>query len=377
MEALTDRGEGLAALGLLEVPGLGAVRLRRLLDRHGSARAVLEAADRIGARGELPAGLAGRLRAARPAPRRRLERLEERGVRLAVYGGPGYPERLGHLRAPPTVLWLQGPGSLADQRSATIVGTRKATSYGRRMARDLAAGFAAAGWTVVSGMAAGIDGAAHAGALDAGGPTVGVLGSGLDHEYPSEHRRLYRRMRSGGLLAAEFPPEERPRPAHFPRRNRILAALADAVVVVQAGERSGALITSDLALELGREVFAVPGPVGPAASVGVHRLLRDGAAPATSAEDVIRVFDRSARSGDARARLPSRDRLAGLFGGEAEAARELCRTLLEGPRDADDLARESGLGAGDAAAMLSRLELDGAVRGLPGGRWELAPPPGG
>lgn len=373
MEALIDRREARAALGLAEVEGLGAIRFRRLVDRHGSAGAVLAAAHRIEPSEHLPAGLVGRLRDARPAPARRLEALEERGVRLAVYGGGGYPERLGHLEAPPPVLWLQGPGRLPVERAVAVVGTRKATGYGRRMAQDLGRGFAAAGWTVVSGMAAGVDGAAHRGALEADGPTVGVLGSGLDHEYPAVHRRLYRRMRGEGLLATEFPPEARPRPGHFPRRNRILAALADAVVVVQAGASSGALITTDLALELGREVFAVPGPVGPAASVGVHGLLREGAAPATGAADVIADLEGSSAGRGSSDPRPGADRLAGLFGPEADAARDLCRRLLEGPLDEDELARAADLRAGEAAAMLGRLELDGAVRRLPGGRWELAP----
>lgn len=376
METLTEREEGRAALALVGVEGLGAIRFRRLVDRYGSARAALEAVGRLRPSKHFPPGLVERLRAARPAPTRRLRALEQRGIRLVVYGGEGYPERLAHLETPPAVLWLHGPGGLPDGRAVAVVGTRKATGYGRRMARDLGHGFGAAGWTVVSGMAAGVDGAAHRGALEAAGPTVGVLGSGLDHEYPAVHRRLYRRMRGEGLLASEFPPEERPRPGHFPRRNRILAALADAVVVVQAGASSGALITTDLALELGREVFAVPGPVGPEASVGVHRLLRDGAAPATSARSVIGALAGSSPADEPIGPTPSADRLAGLFGREAGSARALCRRLLEGPRDEDELARGAGLPAGDAAAMLCRLELDGAVRRLPGGRWELAPRPG-
>lgn len=380
MDPLTVARELRAALALTEVDGLGPGAFRRLVDRRGSAREVLAAADRL----ERPEGMSRRareeLRRTRPVPAGRLEALEARGIRLVSYGGPGYPGRLHHLAFPPPVLWLQGPGSLPRTRAAVVVGTRKATGYGRRMARDLGAGFATAGWTVVSGMAAGVDGAAHRGALDAGGSTVGVLGSGLDHEYPSIHRPLYRRMREAGLLASEFPPEEGPRAAYFPRRNRILAALADAVVVVQAGRRSGALITASLALELGREVFAVPGPVGPPASVGVHGLLRDGAAPATGAADVVRALegrpvDRPGVADEERT-APSRDRLAALLGPEAPGADALCRRLVEGPCGGDELAREAELDAARAAALLGRLELEGIVRGLPGGRWELAPVPG-
>lgn len=378
MDPLSRREELRAALALAEAEGLGPRLLRALVDRHGSARAVLDDADRIARTAGLPAPARSGLRSARAAPRARLDALAERGIRLVSYAGDRYPERLTHLTSPPFLLWLQGPGRLPASRAVTVVGTRKATAYGRRMARDLGAGIAAAGWTVVSGMAAGIDGAAHRGALDADGPTVGVLGSGLEHEYPAVHRRLYGRMRETALLASEFPPAERPRAAYFPRRNRILAALAGAVVVVQAGEKSGALITTDLALELGREVFAVPGPVGPAASRGVHELLRDGAEPATCAADVLaRLGERveAAERGDSP--VPSRDRLAGLFGPDAAAAGALCRALAEGSRDADELVRDRELDAAGAAALLSVLELEGAVRRLPGDRWELARPEGG
>lgn len=374
MDPLSRRDEVRAALGLLAVEGLGPGRFRALVDRWGSARAALAAAGRIRPDRTLPGPVLQGLRRTDPAPGGRLDELERRGIRLVVYGGPGYPERLGDLDYPPPVLWLQGPGSLPSRGGVTVVGTRKATGYGRRMARDLGAALSASGLTVVSGMAAGVDGAAHRGALETGGATVGVLGSGLDHEYPSAHRALYRRMREGGLLATEHPPPEPPQKAWFPRRNRVLAALAEAVVVVQAPRDSGALITADLALDLGREVLAVPGPVGPSASEGVHRLLREGAAPATCAADVLAALRGpdavDDREGPPR---PDTDRLAALAGRDAPRARSLCRPLLEGPRDGDELARTAGLGAAEAASVLSRLELEGAVRSLPGGRWELIP----
>ncbi len=380
MDPLTGREERelRAALGLAEAGAVGAIRYRELVDRHGSARRVLERADAIVAGGEVPPSVARALRAARPADGQRLERLRSRGIRVVAYGGPGYPAALGHLYAPPPVLYLTGPDELPTRRVVAIVGTRSSTSYGRRVTRDLAAGLAMAGCTVVSGMARGIDAAAHRAALDAGGATVGVLGTGLDHTYPRINRPLYRRMREAGLLASEFPPAEPARAPYFPRRNRIIAALARAVVVVQAGRKSGALITSGQATNLGREIFAVPGPVGPAASVGVHDLLRDGAAPATSAADVLKAMEWAADGEDAASEVdedgrkgPSRDRLAGLLGRDAPAGAAVCAALSEGPRDADDLAVEAGLDAATAAALLGRLELEGVVRGLPGGRYVL------
>lgn len=378
MDPVGDHREELrAALGLAGTDGVGAVRFRRLVDRFGSARAALERGPGEARSGALPPDLAA-VRKARPAPADRLEPLEAKGIRVVSYGLAGYPDRLHHLHRPPPVLYLEGEGELPGRRAVAVVGTRKATGYGRRMARDLAGGLARAGRAVVSGMAAGVDGAAHRAALDAGGRTVGVLGSGLEHAYPATNRDLYRRMRRDGLLATEFPPEVRPEPAFFPRRNRIIAALADGVLVVQAGRRSGALITVAHALELGREVFAVPGPVGPAASEGVHRMLRDGATPATGAGDVLESLGagtagaegRPEEDGDGRGGVPGRDRLAAVFGPEAPAAAAICRALAEGPRHADDLAEEAGLEVGAAAAVLGRLELEGWVRGLPGGRFE-------
>lgn len=375
-----DAREVRAALALSAIDELGPARYGELVERFGSARAVLARAARPSA-GRDP-DLAG-LRGVRPVSASRLAALRERGIRVVAYGTPGYPGRLTHLHHPPPVLYLEGPASLPAGRAVAIVGTRRATGYGRRMARDLAADFAARGWSVVSGMAAGIDGAAHRGALAADGPTVGVLGSGLDHEYPSVNRPLYREMRRSGLLVSEFPPAHPPAAGLFPRRNRIIAALAEAVVVVQAGERSGARITADHALDIGREVFAVPGPVGPPASVGVHALLRQGAAPATCADDVVRALGREGdggggppgeerTDGDGPAfRLPGRDRLAARFGRDADAAEALCRQLIEGPRTADDLAKEGGLEVATASSLLVQLELEGWIRGLPGNRFEL------
>ncbi len=384
MDALARREELRAALGLAESDGVGAVRFRRLVDRFGSARAALEEGPAAARSGALPADLAA-VADARPADGDRLDALAGEGFRIVAYGGEGYPGGLGHLHRPPPVLYLDGDGPLPDGRAVAVVGTRKATGYGRRMARDLAGGLARAGWTVVSGMAAGVDGVSHRAALDADGRTVGVLGSGLRHEYPASNRDLYRDMRSDGLLVSEFPPEVRPEPAFFPRRNRIIAALADAVLVVQAGRRSGALITVEHALEIGREAFAVPGPVGPPASEGVHGMLRDGATPATCAGDVLAALGAEATGGGGGRgdgsgagrdgpRMPGRDRLAAMFGPDAGRAEAVCRALAAGPRHADDLADEAGLDAGAAAAVLGRLELEGWVRGLPGGRFVAARP---
>ena len=371
MAALSE-SEARAALGLASVGGVGCLRFAWLVDEYGSADAALEAV-RNGAPlpPRTPEKTKKALREARPAPARQLDRFRERGIRVVTYGTDAYPPRLEALRRSPAILYLRGPAALPRERTITVVGTRTATAYGRRMAGDLARGFAEAGWTVVSGLARGIDGAAHRGALEAGGVTAGVVGHGLDHVFPQSHRSLFGRMEREGLLVSEFEPTEPPHKLHFPRRNRILAALSDAVVVVQAGERSGALITAEMASDLGKTVFAVPGPVGPEASVGVHALLRDGSSPATCAHDVLEVLGFGTATARREAGGVSRDRLARLLGSRAGTAAALCRALSDGPLPADALVGSGVGGAAEVRGLLARLEIEGVVRRMPGDRWAL------
>lgn len=367
-----------SAMALSGARGVALERLRRVLDRVGSAAAVVEeGAGRVAWRACLQSDEREVLGALDPEPAERLARLRERGVRVVSYRGPGYPRRLLHLHQPPPALYLEGPLRL-EERSVAVVGTRSATSYGRRAARDLAGDLARAGWIVVSGLARGIDAAAHGGALDAGGRTAAVLGSGLDHRYPASNRELYERLAERGLLVTEFPPEQPPRKWTFPKRNRIIAALSAGVVVVQAPRRSGALITADQALELGREVFAVPGPVGAPASEGTHQLLRSGAPLAAGARDVLRVLGEAPADG-----LPSSGDSAGadqleLEPGirsslDADGLRSLWSALLDGAETLDDLEQRSGLPAGRLLALLSELELAGLVRRAAGDRYQPIP----
>ena len=366
-----------AALALAEAPRLGPVSLCELIDESGSARELLRRAR--GSRPPFAATVRRRLAGVRPAPVEEVRKLAHRGIRLLAYGSDGYPERLNHLYDPPVLLYLRGPLDLVDRCTrgiVAIVGTRRATPYGRRMAREIAAGLAEAGWAVVSGMARGIDGEAHAAALDAGGATIGVLGSGLDFAYPAAHRPLYRRMVRSGLLVSEFAPSTPPAPGLFPRRNRIIAALAKAVVVVQAPARSGALITVDHALDLGRDVLAVPGPVGLEPSVGTHRLLQEGAAPATCAADVLEQV--MGPGSDAVSWGPGSRRSGG---GECEqepevrlgrSARRVLERLSAGPANADELVRASARPVPEALAMLGGLELEGILQRQGDGRYVLS-----
>ena len=296
-----------------------------------------------------------------PAPVRRIER-----------GDSEYTERLTHLHNPPDGLWARGPIRLPADRMIGIVGTRRATEYGRRMAHDLAFDLATEGWAIVSGLAAGIDSAAHRGALAAGGTTIAVLGCGVDHVYPAANRGLYQAIGQRGLLLSEYPPEQTPRKFHFPERNRIIAALGSAVVVVQAGERSGALITAGLALNLGREVLAVPGAADQLVSRGAHQLLREGAAVAESALDVLRQLYGPAYDGSPTVQGTLFDAAIGpQEAGTGGSAGRLREALVGGPAPVDELSRVTGIGVSETLAALCRMEIGGTVRSLPGHRFEL------
>jgi DNA processing protein len=258
------------------------------------------------------------------------------------------PELLRHIHDPPRVLFLRGRASpeVLGQPAVAIVGARACSPYGAQVARMLGRELAAAGLVVVSGLARGVDGEAHRGALESGGITVAVLGCGIDRDYPATHAELARRVCEQGLVVSEYEPGVEPAPWRFPARNRIIAGLAAATVIVEARERSGALITADFALEDGREVFAVPGEITGTLSTGTNRLLRQGATPLTSSEDVLELFGLAA---------PQRPR-APAIGATAAAVLE---RLADGAASADELACATGLEPGPLAAALAELELAG------------------
>jgi DNA processing protein len=254
-----------------------------------------------------------------------------------------------------------------------VVGTRAPTPYGRAAAVGLAGELARAGYAIASGMARGIDAAAHAAALDAGAGTMGVLGHGVDRVYPAENRALFRRLRERGLLLSELPPGAEPLAGNFPRRNRLIAALAAGVLVVEMGERSGARHTVDYALELGREVFAVPGPIGSPASAGTNQLLKEGARLVTSGRDVLEELHGVGRADAPPPPLPPAPRPAApaplpeLPGEEGRVLRALS---LE-PRHVDGLAAATSLPTSRVLAALLSLELHGLVEALPGTRFRV------
>jgi DNA processing protein len=260
-----------------------------------------------------------------------------------------FPRALASIFDPPAGLFLRGtaPAAVLDRPGVAIVGARSCSAYGAGVAQALGRELASAGLVVVSGLARGIDGAAHRGALEAGAPTVAVLGCGIDRDYPVAHAELARRVAATGLIVSEYPPGVEPAPWRFPARNRIIAGLAVAVVVVEARARSGALITADLALEEGREVFAVPGEITSSLSEGTNELVRLGATPLLRASDVLERFGVSA---------PERNRPL-----LRAAAEEVFAALCDGAASADELVRSTRIGVGELGAALAELELAGLV----------------
>ena len=275
--------------------------------------------------------------------------LRERGVRWLARSARGFPRPLARIFDPPVGLFVRGGGEIGmlEEPAVAVVGARSCSPYGASVARMLGRDLAAAGLVVVSGLARGIDGEAHRGAVDAGGATVAVLGCGVDRVYPAAHADLARRIADRGLIVSEYAPGVEPAPWRFPARNRIIAGLADVTVVVEARARSGALITADLALEEGREVFAVPGEITSALSAGTNALLRLGATALTSAEDVLEAY----RIVPAVSAAPA----------VSERAATVLERLRDVPAGADELARRLAVEPGDLAAALAELELAGLV----------------
>lgn len=278
-----------------------------------------------------------------------LRRLEESGVTWLARSDTRFPPLLAAIHDPPAGLFVRGAAgdSALHGPTVAVVGARACSPYGAQVARMLGRELAAAGLVVVSGLARGVDGEAHRGALEAGGTTVAVLGCGIDRDYPAAHAELAARIRASGSTVSEYAPRVEPAPWRFPARNRIIAGLSAVTIVVEARERSGALITADLALEEGREVFAVPGEITSALSSGTNELLRLGATPMLGPGDVLEVF--------------------GVAGPEPEAvdltptADVVLTRLRDGPTSADELVRSTGLEPGAVASALTELELAGCA----------------
>ena len=294
-----------------------------------------------------------------------ISRVRDAGISLVCYSDASYPARLRTIADPPPLLYLKGELNRVDDKAVAIVGSRSASDYGRRVARDLARGLAGAGFTVVSGMARGIDGKAHETALNSGGRTIAVLGSGVERAYPPEHDKLYQRISANGAVISELPIGTRPLAFNFPARNRLISGLSLGVVVVEATEKSGSLITASLAVEQGREVFAVPGEVGSSRSRGAHRLIRQGAKLVENVDDILeeiapQLVTRGGTANAAPLALPQN---------ASAEARKVFALLEAGSLQIDEVIERSGLGAPRVLQILLELELQGYVRQLAGKRY--------
>jgi DNA processing protein len=380
-------------LALALVPGLGPKLTAALLARFGSASGALGASaaelreiPHIG--DSLAAALSAAFRAVNTAPE--IELLQKHGVRIVPLGFPGYPQPLSRVPAPPPLLYFRGDWQEEDANAVGIVGSRSCTSYGVKVAGQIARGLVRGGFTVVSGLARGIDVAAHRGALEGGGRTIAALAGGLSKIYPPEHTGLADEIAANrGCLITETSMRMDPQPGMFPARNRIISGLSRAIIVVEANVRSGALITAKHAAEQGREVYAVPGPVDSPTSAGCLELIRNGARLVRSADDIIEDLrglkvaqepgekkqearelksESETRSGHREERSVTESPTPALP--ELSVVETRVFEALANRRHADELARELGLSVGELSRTLMQLELKKVARRLPGNFYE-------
>lgn len=335
------------------VPFIGPAKMRRLQDYFGSLERAWHA-DRSRLKAALDErGLNGLIEQRQKIDTGSLMAdLDRDGVGAVTLLDASYPRLLREAPAPPPVLFLRGIFSDLDNQTVAIVGTRRMSSYGREVTSRIAGDLARAGVTIISGLALGVDGVAHRAALDAGGRTIAVLGGGINRIYPSEHRSLARQIVEQGVLLSEYAPDTKADAPHFPARNRIISGLSLAVVVTEAPERSGALITVDFAADQGRDVFAVPGNVNSSNSIGCNRLLRDGARIVRSAEDILEDLRiGSPASQPVQRQMPLN-----------EDDRRLLAVMTGEPQHIDDIAERANLSVSQVSVQLLTLELQGAVR---------------
>jgi DNA processing protein len=352
-ESYNAVGERAFLVALSQVTHIGPVRLGRLRDRFGSLELAWTANER-----ELNDVLDERTRRAVVAARSQvepdvlMERISRTGAEVVTVLEDAYPRILREIPGPPPVLYYRGSLPTQEVPTVAIVGTRRATSYGREATGRIASELAAAGVAVVSGLAKGIDGYAHRAALDASGRTIAVLASGVDIVYPPEHRQLSERIVESGALISDYPPGTKPDAPNFPARNRIISGLSLATVVVEAPARSGALITVGFAADQGRDVYAVPGSILSAASEGTNRLLRQGATPLTCAADLLDDL----RLAPAASNEPEQ-----IAFPMSDEERSIYALVTAEPQHIDELAYSAGLTISAASALITMLELKGLV----------------
>ena len=349
-------------VGFNLVKGIGAARLRVLLQYFGD----IEAAWNASPQALQAAGLGNKIIDTFLQVRLDvdletvLQRIQSKGISVLTWEDETYPRRLKEIDQPPPVLYLRGSLLPADEWAVAIVGTRRITAYGRQVTEEIATTLARSGVTIVSGLARGVDSVAHKAALDAGGRTIGVLGSGVDVIYPNEHRLLAERMIASGALLSDYAPGTAPDGVNFPPRNRIISGLSQAVVVVEAGQKSGALITAEFAAEQGRDVFAVPGNINAPQSVGCNALIQQGARPLLQARDILEALDLTMvqEHRSARSLLP------------ADATEQQVLEIVgQQPLHIDEIRLQIGLPMEQVTAALAMMELKGMVRAVGGMRY--------
>lgn len=360
---------------MLRAPALGARGIRQLIERFGNAAAVLRQPLAALRELELPEAA---LRALRSPDERCLSEdlrwLAAPGRRLLTFTDADYPPLLAATANPPAALFLEGDAQLLHHPQVAVVGSRNASASGLAIAADFAHALAQSGFTITSGLAEGIDGAAHRGALAAEGATIAVTGCGLDRVYPRRHAELMSAIAARGLLVSEFPPGTPPRRLHFPMRNRIIAGLSLGVLVVEAGIRSGSLITARLAAEAGREVFAVPGSIRNPLARGCHRLLKEGATLVEDPAEIVAALAPAALALGRETRpVSAPSRAAAAAPAQMELDPEYVRLLAalgSEPESIDTLVERTGLTVEALSSMLLLLELNGLVASAGGGRYQ-------
>ncbi len=358
-----------AWLGLYLIPGLGNAAFRNLLSEFGSAEAVFRAKtpELLRVRGiSEPIGRSIVNKQFSTDPEAEIKRAEKNCVRIISFADPSYPSLLKEIHSPPMVLYVKGKTMPSNRMRIAVVGSRHPTHYGLKAAETIGFGLAEQRIGVVSGMAKGIDSAAHHGCLQCKGFTVAVIGTGIDVVYPSSNRALFERICEQGTVLSEFPMGSPPEPKNFPIRNRIISGLSRGVVVVEATKKSGSLITASMALDQGREVFAVPGSISSFKSTGTHLLIKQGAKLVENVDDILDEFELGGSPAETKCLFDEvDDRKAELNGAE----RRLFEMLGDYPLHIDEIAKQVKMDAAEISSTLMQLELKGLVRQLIGKRF--------
>lgn len=366
-----DSDQYLGWLALALTPGLGARLTNRLLREFGSPEAVFSASLTALEAQQIPAAVAQAIhsRQSMSAAAKELAQAETAKCRIVTWDEAAYPQILREIYDPPPLLYVKGNIELLNRHGIGIVGTRRPTPYGNQMAGRLARDLAARGLVIISGLARGIDAIAHRGALDAAaGGTVGILGCGIDVIYPKENRKIFAEIEERGAIISEFPMGTFPAPQNFPIRNRIIAGMARGVLVVEGAQYSGSLITARLAMEFGREVFAVPGNATQPASFGPNQLIKQGAKLVVSWEDVVEELPTAIRAELLPVETTNGAQRASLVEESLGAAEKTIYALLEVDRSkhVDEIVEQSGLNSSEVLSSLFELEMKGLVQQLPG-----------